>query len=201
MDNSHDIAVGYSKSSGRSCRPSGSTGVEHRRRQYLGHGRKFKPAGRSAGHRHRRPRQPPGRLQLDDDRPVDQCLLLHERVFEDQRRIQLVRTSRVVQVSHAGRGVGTVSGRSRRATGTPVSGVVVALNNGFAAPSDASGALHLVPAGSYTASAIIPTTSACATSASVNPTRAHGDQNFCVGRLEARGDRTGGRRCIRKRNG
>ena len=81
---------------------------------------------------------------------------------------------------------GTISGNiTSCATGVPLSGVVVTLDNGFSGASDASGNYSiLVPAGSYTATAADPSRD-CASSTPVSSplTASSGlttTQNFCM---------------------
>jgi hypothetical protein len=81
---------------------------------------------------------------------------------------------------------GTISGTiTSCATGTPISGALVTLSNGFAATSNASGNYSiLVPAGTYTASAAAPARNCTSGSPStVSVTSNSGGtttQNFCM---------------------
>ena len=201
MDNSHDIAVGYSKSSlsvlpsiwingrlgtdtvntlGTEAQVQAGGGVQ----QVVG---TVDPGNRWGDY---------SSMTID---PVDQCTFYYTNEylksnggFNWSTRVASYKFPSCTPAAAWGTVSGTITSC---ATGTPVSGVVVALNNGFAAPSDASGAYSiLVPAGSYTASATDPLrncTSASPLSASVNPTSGGtASQNFCMSgasKLEANG--------------
>jgi Dockerin type I domain len=105
-------------------------------------------------------------LTLD---PVDQCTFYNTNeylktngTFNWSTRISAVRFPSCADAPAWGTVTGTVTSAE---TGAPVPNVIVRLNNGYAATSNASGVYSiLVPAGSYTADALDPDRN-CATAA------------------------------------
>jgi hypothetical protein len=108
-------------------------------------------------------------LTLD---PVDQCTFYYTNeylkatgAFNWSTRVASYRFPSCTSATPEGTVTGTITSQ---ATGAPIPGVIVTLNNGFAAASNASGVYSiLVPAGSYTATAADPDRN-CATSAPVS---------------------------------
>ena len=198
MDRNGNIALGYSKSSttikpgiyvtGRlATDPAGSMGAETE--MQAGLGVQVAPAGNRWGDY--------SAMTLD---PIDQCTFYYTNeylktngAFNWSTRISAFKFPTCVSAANL---YGIVTGLITSAeTGAPISGVRVALSNGYAGASNASGVYSIiVPAGSYTAVAADPNrncTSASPASADVTPTGGGMvTQNFTmtgVSKLEASG--------------
>ncbi|HWY51293.1 MAG TPA: dockerin type I domain-containing protein [Chthoniobacterales bacterium] len=187
MDNSHNIALGYSKSStaikpgifitGRLSTDTINTmGAEAT--VFAGTGVQTSGGNRWGDY---------SAMTLD---PVDQCTFWYTNEYIPTNG-NFNWAARIASYSFGGSCTpapawGTLSGTvTSCATGAPISGVNVALNNGFAAATDSNGNYSiLVPAGSYTATATDPNrncTSSTPTSAPVTLTSgATSMQNFCM---------------------
>ncbi|HJT44743.1 MAG TPA: hypothetical protein VJ721_00595, partial [Chthoniobacterales bacterium] len=156
MDKDRNIALGYSKSSltikpgiyltGRlAADPAGTMGAETE--MFAGTGVQLAGGNRWGDYTS---------MTID---PIDQCTFYYtneylttDGAFNWHTRIASFKFPSCVSAANL---YGTVTGKITSAeTGAPISGVRVALNNGFAGASDANGIYTiLVPAGSYTATA------------------------------------------------
>jgi hypothetical protein len=175
MDKDRNIALGYSKSSptvfpgiyvtGRLANdPAGTMGAETLMQAGIG-------VQLGAGNRW-------GDYSSMTIDPIDQCTFYYTNEylktnggFNWSTRITAFKYPSCVSAANL---YGTVTGTiTSSETGAPISGVRVALSNGYAGASDANGVYTIiVPAGSYTASAADPNrncVSASPASASVSP--------------------------------
>ena len=187
MDNSHDIALGYSRSS-TAIKPgiyiTGRLGTDAINLMstevtvFAGTGVQTSGGNRWGDY---------SAMTLD---PIDQCTFWYTNEYIPTNG-NFNWATRIASYSFGASCTpaapwGTVSGTvTSCATGAPISGVNVTLNNGFAAATNASGNYSItVPAGSYTATATDPNrncTSSTPTSAPVTVTSgATSMQNFCM---------------------
>jgi len=202
MDKDHNIAIGYSKSytnvlpsiwiNGRLGTDTVNTlGTEAQVQAGAGVQLSTAPGG-TAGNRW-------GDYSAMTIDPVDQCTFWYTNEylktnggFNWSTRIATYRFPSCTNAAAWGTVTGTITST---ATGAPISGVTVTLNNGFAAASAANGVYSIsVPAGSYTATAADSArncTTASPASASVAPPSGGSvTQNFTMAgasKLEANG--------------
>ena len=192
MDNSHNIALGYSKSS-TTIKPgiyitgrlagdtAGTMGAEAT--VLAGTGVQLVVGGTNPGNRW-------GDYSAMTIDPVDQCTFWYTNEYIPTNG-GFNWATRIASYTFGASCTpaapwGTLSGTvTSCATGAPISGVNVTLNNGFAAATDANGNYSiLVPAGSYTATATDPNRNCTSSTPSSAPVTVNSGatsmQNFCM---------------------